>query len=76
MKTIDKSEITDNFLEILEQIQSEGEEVLVTEDSQPILKISPYQKSPTTAELFGELRGKVQYFEDLTQPTVEEWQES
>ncbi|NMG57317.1 prevent-host-death protein [Geitlerinema sp. P-1104] len=76
MKTIDKSEITDNFLEILEQIQSGGEEVLVTEDSQPILKISPYQKSPTTAELFGKMRGKVQYFEDLTQPTVEEWQES
>ena len=62
MKTIDKSEITDNFLEILEQIQSEGEEVLVTEDSQPILKISPYQKSPNNSRAIWGTEGKSSVF--------------
>ncbi|UCJ13488.1 MAG: prevent-host-death protein [Phormidium sp. PBR-2020] len=76
MKAIDKNQIAGNFLEILEQIKLKGEDVLVTEDNQPILKISPYQKSPTTAELFGKMRGKVQYFEDLTQPTLDEWPDS
>ncbi|WP_071190258.1 hypothetical protein [Trichormus sp. NMC-1] len=27
----------------------------------------------STAELFNSLRGKVQYFEDITTPTTEEW---
>ncbi|WP_199332495.1 hypothetical protein [Anabaena catenula] len=27
----------------------------------------------STAELFSPLRGKVQYFEDITTPTTEEW---
>ncbi|WP_159787515.1 type II toxin-antitoxin system Phd/YefM family antitoxin [Sodalinema gerasimenkoae] len=76
MKTIDKNQIAGNFLEILEQIKLKGEDVLVTEDDQPILKISPYQKSPTTAELFGKMRGKVQYFEDLTQLTLDKWLDS
>lgn len=29
----------------------------------------------STAELFSSLRGKLQYFEDITTPTVEEWGE-
>jgi hypothetical protein len=29
----------------------------------------------STEQLFNELRGKVQYFEDLTTPTTEEWPE-
>ncbi|MCC5897266.1 MAG: prevent-host-death protein [Phormidium sp. BM_Day4_Bin.17] len=76
MKTIDKNQIAGNFLEILEQVKLKGEEILVTEDNKPILKISPYQKYPKTAELFGNMRGNVQYFEDLTQPTLDEWQDS
>ena len=29
----------------------------------------------STAELFSSLRGKIQYFEDITTPTTEEWGE-
>ena len=31
--------------------------------------------SPSTEGLFGSMRGKVQYFEDLTAPTTDEWEE-
>jgi len=48
---------------------------LVTEGTKPVARISPYQKSYSTAELFKNMRGKVQYFEDLTTPTTEEWTE-
>jgi hypothetical protein len=40
-----------------------------------VLKISKYRNSPTTEELFGAMRGKVKYFEELTAPTTEEWSE-
>ncbi|MEH1812806.1 MAG: hypothetical protein V7K26_35230 [Nostoc sp.] len=36
------------------------------------MKISKYAQTPSTEELFGEMRGKVKYFEDLTTPTTEE----
>ncbi|MEH2041192.1 hypothetical protein [Nostoc sp.] len=40
------------------------------------MKISKYAQTPSTEELFGEMRGKVKYFEDLTTPTTEEWTRS
>ncbi|HYW20030.1 MAG TPA: hypothetical protein VE956_12105 [Nodularia sp. (in: cyanobacteria)] len=40
-----------------------------------LVRIFQYQKTPTTEELFKNMRGKVKYFEDLTTPTTEEWQE-
>ncbi|MEH1821572.1 MAG: hypothetical protein V7L31_21245 [Nostoc sp.] len=42
----------------------------------PQVKISKYAQTPSTEELFGEMRGKVKYFKDLTTPTTEEWTRS
>lgn len=75
MKTVDKSELKANLLEFLQLVESEGEEILVTDGNKPVVKISQYQKPQTSTELFQNMRGKVKYFEDLTTPTTEEWQE-
>jgi antitoxin (DNA-binding transcriptional repressor) of toxin-antitoxin stability system len=56
-------------------VESEGEEILVTDRGKPVVKISKYANSPSTDELFGHMRGRVNYFEDLTTPTTEEWGE-
>jgi hypothetical protein len=40
-----------------------------------VLRISPYEKTLSMEESFKDMRGKVNYFEDLTTPTTEEWQE-
>lgn len=75
MKTVDKTQLKDNLLELLQNVELEGEEIVVIEGNKPVARISPYQKSHSTAELFKTMRGKVRYFEDLTTPTTEEWQE-
>lgn len=75
MKTVDKTQLKANLLELLQIVESQGEDILVTDGSKPVVRISPYKKSYSTAELFKNMRGKVQYFEDLTTPTTEEWQE-
>lgn len=75
MKKVDKSQLKANLLEFLQLVELEGEEILVTDGSNPVVRISQYQKTPTTEELFKTMRGKVKYFEDLTTPTTEEWQE-
>ncbi|MDB9314667.1 hypothetical protein PN462_16260 [Spirulina sp. CS-785/01] len=51
-----------------------SEKTLVTDNNTPVARLSPYQPT-TTDELFKKMRGKIQYFEDLTTPTLEEWQE-
>lgn len=73
MKSISKSELKSQLLEFLRLVESEGEEILVTDDGKPVVKISKYAQAPSTDELFGEMRGKIKYFEDLTTPTTEEW---
>ena len=75
MKTIDKNELKENLLELLKLVEVEGEEILVTDGEQTVIKISQYKKSLTTEDLFKNMRGKVKYFEDLTAPTTEEWTE-
>ena len=63
------------ILEFLRLVESEGEEIIVTDRGKPVVKISKYGNSPSTEQLFGQMRGKVKYFEDLITPTTEEWRE-
>jgi prevent-host-death family protein len=73
MKSISKSKLKAQLLEFLRLVELEGEEIVVTDRGKPVVKISKYAQAPSTEELFGEMRGKVKYFEDLTTPTTEEW---
>ena len=75
MKSIDKSQLTAQLLELLRLVELEGEDILVMDGTKPVVIISQYEKSLSTEELFKDMRGKVKYFEDLTAPTTEEWQE-
>jgi antitoxin (DNA-binding transcriptional repressor) of toxin-antitoxin stability system len=72
---VSKSQLKAKLLEYLRAIESQDRELIVTDRGKPVLKISKYKTSPTTEELFGTMRGKVQYFEELTAPTAEEWSE-
>ncbi len=80
---VSKIQLQENLLEYLQIAETNGEEIIITDSDRagggkadrPILKISPYTISPTTEELFGKMRGKVRYFEDLNVPTIDEWQE-
>ncbi|MCC3575398.1 MAG: prevent-host-death protein [Microcoleus sp. PH2017_40_RAT_O_B] len=69
MKTIDKSQLTAQLLEFLRLVELEGEEILVMDGNKPVVRISQYENSLSTEELFKDMRGKVKYFEDLTTPT-------
>ena len=69
MKTIEKSQLTAQLLEFLQLVELEGEEILVMDGNKPVVRISQYEKTLSTEELFKEMRGKVKYFEDLTTPT-------
>jgi antitoxin (DNA-binding transcriptional repressor) of toxin-antitoxin stability system len=69
MKTVDKSQLSAQLLELLQLVELEGEEILVMDGNKPVVIISQYEKSLSTEELFKDMRGKIKYFEDLTTPT-------
>ncbi|WP_334823394.1 type II toxin-antitoxin system Phd/YefM family antitoxin [Nostoc sp.] len=73
MKPISKSKLKSQLLEFLRLVESNKEEIVVTDRGKPVMKISKYSQAPSTEELFAEMHGKVKYFEDLTTPTTEEW---
>ncbi|MGD1867476.1 MAG: type II toxin-antitoxin system Phd/YefM family antitoxin [Phormidesmis sp.] len=76
MKSISKSKLKSKLLELLRFVESEGEEIVVTDRGKPVVKIMRYTNTLSTTELFGQMRGNVRYFEDLTAPTTDEWEET
>ncbi len=74
MQSISKSKLKSKLLELLRYVESEGEEIIVTDRGKPVIKISRYYDAPTTKELFGQMRGNVKYTEDIITPTTEEWE--
>lgn len=72
---ISKSKLKSQLLELLRLVESDNEEIIVTDRGRPVARISKYNEVPPTQELFQDLRGRVKYMEDLTAPTTEEWEE-
>ncbi len=75
MPTVSKSALKAKMLEYLREVERTGEELIVTDNQRPVLKIVPIQKKRTAAEIFADVRGKVVYHEDIMTPTTDEWDE-
>jgi prevent-host-death family protein len=70
---ISKSKLKSKLLEVLREVESTNTEVIVTDRGKPVAKISKFQDAPSTEDLFQNWRGRIKYFEDPTNTTVEEW---
>ena len=64
------------MLEIFRQLEASGEELVVTDQGKPVLKIIPFQKEASVADVFGDLQGKVAYHEDINTPSISEWEDA
>lgn len=69
MNTISKSKLKSNMLRIFREVEQSGEELIVTDNNRPVLKIQPLTKKKTVGEIFSDVRGKVIYHEDINTPT-------
>ena len=75
MVTVSKSVLKSKMLAIFREIESTGEELLVTDNNKPVLKVVPL-KNKKLKDLFEPYRGKMTYREALDTPTQSEWPES
>ena len=75
MLTISKSKLKAQMLKIFREIEESGEELIVTDNNRPVLRIVPIVQKKSVEELFGPYQGKVIYYEDINTPTIDEWSE-
>lgn len=76
MLKVSKSQLKSKMLEYFRRIESTGEEIIVTNFGEPVIKIIPISKKSLPSEIFSEYRGKVEYFEDILTDTSDEWPEN
>jgi len=75
MPTVSKSTLKARMLEYYRQVEQTGEELIVTDNNRPVLKVVPIKTRETADRVFADVRGKVVYHEDILTSTVGEWSE-
>lgn len=74
--TISKSKLKAKMLEIFRQLESSGDELIVTDHNKPVLKIIPIKQKAAVSEVFSGLQGQVTYLEDINTPSLPEWEDA
>ena len=77
--TMSITELAANMLDVFHELETTGQELIVTEDGRPMLRITPIPPAPrpglSVQELFGDVQGQVVFYEDINTPTIDEWSE-
>jgi prevent-host-death family protein len=76
VETVSKGVLKAKMLEYLRRVEETGQELIVTDNNRPVLRIVPIRARVPTAELFADVRGRVIYREDILEPTTGEWSET
>ena len=74
--TISKSKLKTKKLEIFRELESSGDELVVTDHGKPVLEIVPIKQKVWLTDVFGDFLGQVTYLEDINAPTFLEWEEA
>jgi antitoxin (DNA-binding transcriptional repressor) of toxin-antitoxin stability system len=54
---------------LFREIERSGEELIVTDNNKPVLKIAAIRAEQTIEEVFSGMRGQVRYDRDIDAPT-------
>jgi prevent-host-death family protein len=76
MERVSKSALKAKMLEYFRHVEETGEELIVTDNNHPVIRIVPIRKRVPAATLFADVRGRIVYHEDPLAPTSEEWPET
>jgi prevent-host-death family protein len=76
MVTISKSALKAKMLEYFRRVEETGEELVVTDNNEPVIRIVPIRRRRPASEVFADVRGRVVYGEDILAPTSDEWSET
>ncbi len=70
---IPKSKFISRALEYLQQVEKTGEELIITEQDKPVLKITPYAENPQ--KVLNSFRNTVLKYDNPTDPVgLNDWE--
>ena len=74
MRTVSKSALKAKMLEYLREVERTGEELIITDNQRPVLKIVPIapKNRPTAADIFGAWRAKYVEHGDIMESLPDE----
>jgi antitoxin (DNA-binding transcriptional repressor) of toxin-antitoxin stability system len=76
MIKVAKGVLKAKMLEFFRRVEQTGEELIVTDHNIPVLRVTPIKNGPQSVEkVFGDIKSKVEYFEDINTSTTDEWSE-
>ncbi len=61
------------MLEYFRHVEQTGEELIVTNNNVPTLKVIPIKEKMSVEDVFGDLRGKVRLDDSIMEPETDEW---
>lgn len=73
MRSISKSQLKTHLLRICRELETSGEELIITDRDTPVLKITPIRQRLTVESAFSDVMGNLDFFEDPDAPTGEDW---
>ena len=76
MPTVSKSLLKAKMLEYFRQVEETGEELVVTDNGRPVVRVVAIRARASAADVFADVRGRVVYREDILAPTTDEWPET
>jgi prevent-host-death family protein len=76
METVSKGALKARMLEYFRKVEESGEELVVTDNNRPVLRIVPIRQPVPAAEMFADARGRLVYHEDVLVPSSDEWAET
>ncbi len=76
MSEVSKSTLKGKMLEYFRRVEETGEELIVTDNGRPVVKVVPIRTRVSAASMFADVRNRVVYREDVLTPTTNEWPET
>jgi prevent-host-death family protein len=72
MEPVSKNALKAKMFEYFRRIEETGEELVVTDNNRPVLRIVPIRHRAGASDLFADVRGRVIYHEDILAPITDE----
>jgi len=71
MRMMKASEFKARCLRLMDEVNTSGQEIIITKNGKPVSKLVPYRKRPQS--LFGLHKGKIKSHDDLIAPVDTPW---
>ena len=73
MISVSKEVLRQKMNEYFQKVEESGEELVVTQDEIPLVKIMPVKKGKSVKEVFADVQGNIKYHGDIMEPETDEW---